>query len=117
MACWVQYSGLPDCAAVDCRAGEDCGDPAVRLLRAQLYSSGELHALLAEWMVGNSGGWIDHLLHIHWIRLGLDGERGVQAAEARCPRRNSGDAADLYAAVYRSCGGADGPGSVAIGGE
>ena len=67
MACRIQYSGVPYRAAADGSAGarhsgvganqqhhgagEDCGDPAVRLLRYQLYSSGELSSLLAEWVV------------------------------------------------------------------
>ena len=101
MARWIQHSGVPDCAAADGGAGarhsgvganqqhhgagEDCGDPAVRLLRAELYSSGKLHALLAEWMVGCAGGRVDHLLYLYRVRFGFDGERGVQAtAGAMC---------------------------------
>src|SRR6201999_647986 len=72
VACGVQYSGVPYRAAVDGGAGagysgvganqqhhgagEDCGDPAVRLLRFELYSSGELPSLLAQRMVGGTCG-------------------------------------------------------------
>ena len=108
LACGIQHSRVPDRAAADGSAGarhsrvganqqhhgagEDCGDPAVRLLRPELYSSGELHSLLAEWMVGRAGGRVDHLLHLYRVRFGLDGQRGVQAAPARCADRDSGDA-------------------------
>ncbi len=97
-------------------AGEDRGDPAVRLLRAQLYSSGELHALLAQWMVGRAGGRVDHLLHLYRLRFGLDGERGVQAAQTRCADRDSRDADGLHDSVHRCGGGADGDGALAVGG-
>jgi amino acid transporter len=77
----------------------------------------KIAALLAEWMAGRAGGWVDHLFHLYWVRFGFDGERGVQAAEARCADRDSGDAADLYVVVYRGGGSADGFGAVAVGGE
>ena len=67
MARGIQHSRLPDCDAPDCGAGarhsgvgadqqhhgagQDRGDSAVRLLRSELYSSGELHALLSERLV------------------------------------------------------------------
>jgi Amino acid permease len=59
-------------------AGEDRGDSGLHLLRDQLYSSGQLRSVLAEWLERRAGWRIDYFLYIHWVRFGVDGERGMR---------------------------------------
>ncbi len=62
-----------------------------------------------------AGGRLDHLLHLHRVRLGFDGIGGVQEAAARCADRHHRDAGGLHDPVHRRGGGADRDGAVAVG--
>ena len=82
---------------------------------AQLYPSGQLSSVLAQRLDRRAGRRLDHLLHLHRLRLGLDRARGVQEPAARCAHRHHRHADRLHHPVHRRGRGADGHGAVADG--
>ena len=71
-------------------AAEDRGHPGLRLHRHPLHQSRQLSSLRAGRLVGHADRRLDHLLHVHRLRLGLHrGGGGARIRSAICPSASS----------------------------
>ena len=82
-------------------AGQDGRHPGLRLCRRQLHQAALLASLHAQRLDRRAHRRLHHLLHLHRLRLGLDGGRGVQESAARPAHRHPGHAGGLHRALRR----------------
>ena len=82
---------------------EDRRHPGLRVRRHAIHSSRQLSSLRAGGLAGGADRRLDHFLHLHRIRLGLDRGRGGAQSATRSANRNYRHADRLYRALH--CGG------------
>ena len=93
---------------------EDRGHPGVHHCRHALHPPGQLSSVRAARLVGHSHRRVDHFLHLHRIRFGLDGRGGSQKSAARPAHRHYRDAGGLHGALHCGGGRADRDGALAV---